>query len=220
MFTIEVGDKPHQRGAVLGTITQTGVGAVCDCTLAVGYSANITRTLTLPDYPRGVEPVCALVARLLALIPTHHPASDMSFVTHACLNIYRGTSIRDSQLVERMVARRSSVFLDVEFFDGFDERSATHMSREYRSALDLLQHAAAALWWSGEAPPSLFSLSHVPVHQGHGTGIVLEQEIPAYTRARMVRYLGSGRRKVMHGFLADDWRAFLASLGSVNPAPY
>lgn len=216
MFIITLSDTPKEPGRVLGVLGQSGEGPVCECTLAVRTFAGKSRTLTLRDYARGVEPVCALVVRLLAQVPAEQRPVSVGGVNHASLSVYRGPSIHDSRLVEHLVAWCSSVLLDVDVADELDERSATHMAREYRSTFDLLEHAAATLWWPGEAPPALRPLTDVPVHEGEDTGWVLEQDIPAYARRRLLHHLGSFRGPNPYAYFADDWREFLASLGAAR----
>lgn len=215
---VTLSDTPNESGRVQGVLGLDVQGTAAECTLvAKGYSGQ-PRALLLRNYPVCVEPLSALVMRLLALEQGEHQLPvPVGSAQYASLSIYRGPTIEESRLIEHLVARTVPLTdelssLQVEFADELEERTTSIVVKPHRSPWGLLERAASRLWWAGGPPTALRSLSDVPVLAGEGVGLVREVDIPAYARGRLVRHLGGFRGPSHDAFFAEDWQAFLGSL--------
>lgn len=215
---VTLSDTPNEPGRVAGVLGLDVEGTTAECTLvARGHSVQ-PRAMLLPDYPVCVEPLSALVMRLLALEHGEHQLPvPVGAAQYASMSIYRGPTIEESRLIEHLVARNVPATdelssLQVEFADELEERTTSIVVKPHRSPWGLLERAASRLWWAGGPPTALRSLSDVPVLAGEGVGLVREVDIPAYARGRLVRHLGGFRGPSHDAFFAEDWQSFLGSL--------
>lgn len=215
---VTLSDIPNEPGRVQGVLGLDVQGTTAECTLvAKGYGGQ-PRALLLRGYPVCVEPLSALVMRLLALEQGEHQLPvAVGYAQYASLSIYRGPTIEESRLIEHLVARTVPVTdvlssMQVEFADELEEHTTSMVVKPHRSPWGLLERAASRLWWAGGQPPALKPLSDVPVLAGEGVGFVREVDIPAYARGRLVRHLGGFRGPSHDAFFAEDWQSFLGSL--------
>lgn len=219
---VTLSDKPDEPGRVAGVLGLDIAGVTAECTLVARTYSDNPRAMVLPGYPVCVEPLCALVVRLLALAHSEaHQAAPHGAAGYASLSIYQGSNIEESRLVEHLVVRSTPIgpsltSLQVEFADQLEERSTKGLTATSRSPWALLERAASCLWWSGGPPPVLQPLSAVPVQALAGVGQVREVDIPAYTRRRLLQHLGGFRGPSHDAFFADDWHGFLASLSNAH----
>lgn len=215
---VTLSDTPNEPGRVAGVLGLDVEGTTAECTLVARGHSGQPRAMLLPGYPVCIEPLSALVLRLLGLERQDaHRAMPGGGVRYASLSIYRGPTIEESRLIEHLVARCLPVTnelssLQVEFADELEERTTSGLTHPFRSPWRLLERAASCLWWSGGPPTTLRSLSDVPVLAGEGAGYVREVDIPAYARSRLVRHLGGFRGPNHDAFFAEDWQSFLGSL--------
>lgn len=215
---LTLSDKPNQPGRVQGVLGLDASGVTAECTLvAQGYGGQ-PRAFLLRDYPVCIEPLSALVLRLLALERgVLLPPAPGDAVTYASLSIYRGPTVNEPSLMEHLVARSVPLteelsLLQVEFADELEERTTSALVKTHRSPWGLLERAVSRLWWAGGSPPELFALSQVPVYAHQGVESVRQVDIPAFARHRLVHQLGGFRGPSHDAFFAEDWHRFLASL--------
>ncbi|MBN8503354.1 MAG: hypothetical protein J0L58_02685 [Burkholderiales bacterium] len=215
---LTLSEKPDEPGRVQGVLGLDASGVTAECTLvAQGYGGQ-PRAFLLRDYPICIEPLSALLLRLLALERGGHqlPLSG-NVSSYASLSVYRGPTVNESSLIEHLVARSVPLteelsLLQVEFADELDERSTSVLVKAHRSPWGLLERAVSRLWWAGGPPPELFPLNHVPVQAHQGVALVRQADIPVFARLRFVHQLGGFRGPSHDAFFADDWHRFLASL--------
>ena len=215
---VTLSDTPNEPGRVAGVLGLDVEGTTAECTLVARGHSGQPRAMLLPDYPVYVEPLSALVLRLLALekAEAHHVAPPEG-VCYASLSIYRGPTIEESRLIEHLVARCLPVTnelssLQVEFADELEERTTSVLTHRFRSPWRLLERAASCLWWSGGPPSELRPLCAVPVLADADVSHVREADIPAYARRRLLQHLGGFRGPSHEAFFAEDWQSFLGSL--------
>lgn len=217
---VTLSDTPDEPGKVAGVLGLDVTGVTAECTLVARTYSDTPRAMVLPGYPVCVEPISALVVRLLALSKGEaHQAVPRGFARYASLSLYRGPNIDESRLVEHLVVRSSPVSaalvsLQVEFADELEERTTRILATSCRSPWALLERAVACLWWSGGQAPVLRPLSEVPIRSDAGVGQVREVDIPVYARKRLLRHLGGFRGPSPDAFFAEDWLKFLGLLSS------
>lgn len=216
---ITLSDMPNEPGLVCGVLGLDIEGTTAECTLVARGHSGQPRAMLLPDYPVCLEPLSALVIRLLALEKADvHQVAPIGGVQYASLSIYRGPTINESSLIEHLVAFCQPVTdelysMQVNFADDLEERSTSALTQPFRSPWRLLERAASCLWWEGGLPTALKPLCAIRVQSDPTCARVREADIPAYTRRRLLQHLGGFRGPSHEDFFAEDWQEFLSSLG-------
>lgn len=215
---LTLSDKPNEPGRVRGVLGLDASGVTAECTLVAHGHGGQPRAFLLRDYPICIEPLSALVLRLLGLERDGHlPPAPGDAATYASLSVYRGPTVNESNLIEHLVARSVPLteelsLLQVEFADELDERTTSVLVKAHGSPWGLLERAVSRLWWAGGPPPELFPLNQVPVQADQGVALVRQVDIPVFAHHRLVHQLGGFRGPSHDAFFADDWHRFLASL--------
>lgn len=215
---ITLSDMPSEPGRVQGVLGLDIDGTTAECTLVARGHSGQPRAMLLRDYPVCLEPLSALVIRLLALEKSDvHQVAPLGGVPYASLSIYRGPTIEESSLIEHLVAFCKPVSeelssMQASFADDLEERSTSALTRPLRSPWRLLELAASCLWWEGGPPITFKPLREVPVHSDPTCARVREADIPVYAQRRLLQHLGGFRGPSHEDFFAEDWLDFLEAL--------
>lgn len=215
---ITLSDMPNEPGRVQGVLGLDIEGTTAECTLVARGHSGQPRAMLFRDYPVCLEPLSALVIRLVALEEAEvHQVEPNGGVQYASLSIYRGPTIEESGLIEHLVAVCQPVTdelysVQVNFADDLEERSTSALTWPFHSPWRLLEKAASCLWWEGGRPTGLKPLCEIPVQSGPTCARVREADIPAYARRRLLQHLGGFRGPSDADFFAEDWKIFLGSL--------